>query len=323
MNRGRIAVFIAGLFLCAVAARADITLLLEEPFGEFGGMTPTGHAAIYFSRVCAASSLSLRRCREGEPGAVISRYHRIAGYDWIAIPLIPYLYAVERAEQVPEEVGDNDVESLRNDYRRRYLANLAPDTKEGLPPEGDWIQLVGAAYDRTIYAYEVKTSEDQDEKFIQAFNSRVNKSNFSLLFNNCADFARETINFYYPKAIHRSFNADAGIMTPKQAAKRLVRYGKRHPELQLTSFAIPQVPGTVERSRPVRGVLEALVKTKRYILPLAPLALIHPYLGGSLLLAWMQEGHFNPRRLAGAENSAEEPGILARLPQFATTSHAN
>ena len=70
------------LLLGATAARADVALLLEEPFGAFGGMTPTGHAAIYLSRVCADSLLSLRRCDEGEQGVVISRYHRIAGYDW-------------------------------------------------------------------------------------------------------------------------------------------------------------------------------------------------------------------------------------------------
>jgi hypothetical protein len=146
----------------------DIALLIEEPFGQFGGMTPTGHAAIYLSRVCAASQVTLRRCANGEPGAVISRYHRAAGYDWIAIPVIPYLYAVDRAEQIPREVGDGDVASLRDDYRRRRLEEIVPDTSDGMAPEGDWIQLVGASYDRTIYTYEIRTSEDQDDKFIQS-----------------------------------------------------------------------------------------------------------------------------------------------------------
>ena len=95
-------VVLAGLFGGTAAARADITLLLEEPYGEFGGMNPTGHAA-------SLSLANLRRARlspcaaagRGEDGVVLSRYHRIAGYDWIAIPVIPYLYAVDRAEQVP------------------------------------------------------------------------------------------------------------------------------------------------------------------------------------------------------------------------------
>jgi hypothetical protein len=246
---------------------------------------------------------------------VISRYHRVGGYDWIAIPVIPYLYAVDGAEQIPPEVGDGDVASLRDDYRRRHLEKVVPDTSDGMTPQGDWIQLIGAAYDRTIYTYEIRTSEDQDDKFIQLLNFRANNVSFRLLSHNCADFAREAINFYYPKAVHRSLIADVGIMTPKQAAKSLLEYAKRHPTLELSNFEIPQVPGTGGRSRPVRGVLEALVKSKKYILPLAPLAFLHPYFGGSLVVAWIQGGHFNPRSIVGNLGSENEPGAIARFQQ--------
>ena len=37
----------------------------------------------------------------GESGIVLSRYDGVGGYDWLAIPLVPYLYAVERPEDVP------------------------------------------------------------------------------------------------------------------------------------------------------------------------------------------------------------------------------
>ena len=76
-------------------ARADAALLLEEPFGTLGYFNPTGHVAIYFTHICAASPARLRRCEPGEMGSVISRYQKVAGYDWLAIPLIPYLYAVD------------------------------------------------------------------------------------------------------------------------------------------------------------------------------------------------------------------------------------
>jgi hypothetical protein len=313
MLRRGFELLLVGLCLGMPAARADMALLLEEPFGQFGGMTPTGHSANYLSRVCAASPVRLRRCNKGELGAVISRYHRVGGYDWIAIPVIPYLYAVERVEKIPREVGDGDVASLRDDYRPNHLKHMVPDTSDGIAPEGDWIQLVGSAYDRTIYTYEIRTAEAQDDELIQLLNARSNKTNFRLLSHNCADFAREVINFYYPKAVHRSWIADAGIMTPKQAAKSLSRYAKRHPGLALSGFAIPQVPGTVERSRPVRGVLEALVKTKKYIFPLAPVALMHPFFGGSLLVAWIQGGHFNPRSIVGNLGPEDEPGVVARF----------
>ncbi len=299
-------------------------LFLEEPYGNFGGMIPTGHAAIYLSHVCADSLLSLRHCHDGEQGVVISRYHRIGGYDWIAIPLIPYLYATDQLEQVPPEIGPEDVIRLRDDYRRRHLEAIAPDDSDNRMPQGDWTQLIGAAYDRTIFVFEIQTSEGQDDEFIRSFNAHPNENHFNLVFHNCADFARQVINFYYPKAIHRSLSADLGIMTPKQAAKCLVRYSKGHPDLQFSSFVINQVPGTTPRSRAVRSVLESLLKSKRYMLPLAPLAILHPGVGGGLVVAWVEEGHFNPRRVAGGVDGASKPeSIVLELKANRVADHGS
>jgi hypothetical protein len=307
----RTSIFLALLTLGSATAQASVTLLLEEPFGMFGGMNPTGHAAVYLSRVCAASPLSLRRCHKGEQGVVISRYHRISGYDWIAIPVLPYLYAVDRPDQVPATVSVKDVSLLRDAYRRAKLEGVAPDAAGGRTPEGDWIQLVGAAYDRTIYAFGIETTEAQDDKFIETFNSGPNRVHFNLLFHNCADFARHALDFYYPHAVHRSVMADVGIMTPKQAAKNLVKYSKRHRDLQFSSFVIPQVPGTVPRSTPVRGVLESLVRSKRYAVPLVSVAVLHPYFGGSLAFAWLEGADFDPRRVTGTLNSQPGPAAIA------------
>jgi hypothetical protein len=294
----------------AGAARASVTLLLEEPFGTFGGMNPTGHASIYLSRVCAASPTLLRRCNPGEQGVVISRYHRVSGYDWIAIPLFPYLYAVDRQSEVPSTVNAEDVAALRDAYRRRYLEGVAPDAPGGETPRGDWIQLVGAAYDRTIYAFGIETSAQQDDRFIQRFNSRPNQRRFNLLFHNCADFVRQSVDFYYPHAIHRSLIADVGIMT-KQAAKSLVSYSKHHRDLQFSAFVIPQIPGSIPRSTAVHGVLESLVKSKRYAVPLVSLAVLHPVIGGSLAFAWLDGSQFNPRRIADPENAQPKPAAIA------------
>jgi hypothetical protein len=309
--RCRPILFIVLLLLSAGMARPAVTLLLEEPYGKFGGMNPTGHAAVYLSHICAASPTSLRRCNDGEQGVVISRYHRIAGYDWLAIPLLPYLYAVDRPDEVPSSVTPEDVAALRNTWRRANLTEIAPNNEDGTRPEGDWIQLVGAAYDRTIYAFGIETTEEQDDKFIQTFNSRGNTNQFNLLFHNCADFVRHAVDFYYPHAVHRSIISDVGIMTPKQAAKSLVSYSKRHRDLQFSMFVIPQVDGTVPRSRAVRGVLESLVKSKRYALPLVSVAALHPYFGGSLAFAWIEGARFNPRKLADHSDSLPEPAAIA------------
>ena len=54
----------------------------------------------------------------------------MGGYDWIAIPLIPYLYAVEQPEQVPLYVNAEMVASLRSaDFKEgvaHFLEKRAP-----------------------------------------------------------------------------------------------------------------------------------------------------------------------------------------------------
>jgi hypothetical protein len=123
-------------------ARADVAVLLEEPYSYDGALAGTGHAALYLTRVCATSPTTLRRCEPGEPGVVMSRYHRIAGYDWIAIPLYPYLYAVDRPEDIPL-FADNKLEAaLRDQYRRKYLEDVVSDGPSRATPSGDWYELI-------------------------------------------------------------------------------------------------------------------------------------------------------------------------------------
>src|ERR1700679_1064263 len=150
----------AALLLCLLAgaatyARASVALLLEEPYAEFGAMNPTGHAAIYFNHICADSPTVLRPCHDGEYGVVISRYHKIDGYDWIAIPLIGYLYAVDSLADVPQTVDKEQVAALRDAYRKQHLLDLAPDDKQGGTPKGEWTELVGSSFDRTIHGFQV------------------------------------------------------------------------------------------------------------------------------------------------------------------------
>src|ERR1700745_1781143 len=110
---------------CACLARASsATLLLEEPYGKLGFFTATGHAAVYLSGVCAETPLVLRPCARGELGAVISRYDGVGGYDWVAIPLIPYLYAVEQPDDIPLFADPKMVSFLRDQYRRKHLERV-------------------------------------------------------------------------------------------------------------------------------------------------------------------------------------------------------
>src|SRR6267143_5611166 len=113
--RGLCVLTLLGLSLVP-GASATATLLLEEPYGKLGFFTATGHAAVYLSGVCADSPLVLRPCAPGELGAVISRYDGVGGYDWVAIPLIPYLYAVQKPEDIPLFVDPKMVNFLRDQY---------------------------------------------------------------------------------------------------------------------------------------------------------------------------------------------------------------
>ena len=295
-----LAMFVASALL---HANADATLLLEEPYGHFGAFTATGHAAVYLSGVCAESPTALRPCREGETGIVLSRYNKVAGDDWLAIPLIPYLYAVDEPDNVPLYANPKIVAFLRNEYRKKHLQAVAPDLPNGEPPEGNWTQLVGAAYDRTIYGFTIETTPEEDARFIAAYNDRPNHSHFNLLAHNCADFAKGVINFYYPKTLHRNLIADVGITTPKQIAKLLVKFSRRHPELRSSSFIIPQVPGSMGRSTPVYGVVESVLKSKKYLLPVA---VLHPVITGFLAAAYVGDGRFDPGRNAMISESGRD-----------------
>jgi hypothetical protein len=294
------------LFFClciSPAAHAGATLFLEEPYSYDGAFAGTGHSAMYLSNVCAASPVKLRPCSAGESGVVISRYDGIAGYDWIAIPLIPYLYAVEQRDAVPLFADAKLVTFLRDQYRRQHLEALVPDRPDGAMPEGNWYELVGASYDRTIYGFEIETSPDQDARLISKFNRQPNRQRYNFVTKNCADFGREVIDFYYPHAVHRSLIGDLGVTTPKQIAKSLAKYSRRHPDLESSTFLIPQVPGTARRSTSVHGVLESVVVAKKYMVPLF---FLQPYVAGSLLAGHFGEGRFDPAQHASILDSRSQ-----------------
>jgi hypothetical protein len=291
---------------CTSLACASATLLLEEPYGKLGFFTATGHAAVYLSGVCADTPVHLRPCVAGETGVVLSRYDGVGGYDWVAIPLVPYLYAVKRTEDVPLFADAKMTAFLRDRYRRRYLEDIAPDTKDGETPGGNWYELVGSSYDRTIYGFEIETTPEQDAALIRKLNSSPNQSHFHLASRNCADFAKDVLNFYYPKSLHRSLIADVGMTTPKQMAKLLIRFSDRHPEVQFSRLIISQVPGSMPRSSTVRGVVDSFFRSKKYIVPSV---VFSPIFAGCVAALYVGTGasHFEPATNADVLVAGRDP----------------
>jgi hypothetical protein len=300
------ALIVTLLMACSAFAGSSATLLLEEPYGRLGFFTATGHAAVYLSGVCAGTPVVLRPCAPGETGVVISRYDGVGKYDWVAIPLIPYLYAVERPEDIPLFADAKMTAFLRDRYRRKYLEAIAPDVRFGEAPGGNWYELIGSSYDRTIYGFAIETTPEQDLALIQKLNSSPNISHFRLVSRNCADFAKDIINFYYSQALHRSIFADVGITTPKQMAKMLTKYSARHREIEFSRIVIAQVPGSMPRSTTAHGVVESFLKAKKYIVPSA---VVSPIFAGCVAGVYFTTGagHFEPARNASVFVAGQDP----------------
>ena len=296
-------------FLPRVHAQA--ALLMEEPYGFFGALNPTGHNALYFARICAQSPVKLRRCGPGELGTVIARYQGIAGYDWVAMPVIPYLYSVEQIADVPEHVDRRTVAALRNRYHEQHLGVLGANVFEGSFTHGGWNQLIGAAYERRIYAFRFATTPEQDDALIARLNDSRNKSEFNLTYNNCADFARGLLNQYFPRTFNRSIFPDAGMTTPRQIAWKLVKYSKKHPQADLTVYEIPQVPGYRHPSHSNKSVAASLITTGYAV----PIVLLNPYLAGGIFVDYLVRGRYplipsHPPSLA-----PEQLSVLASQPK--------
>jgi hypothetical protein len=292
---------VAGLFVPQM--RASVTVLLSEPFGSFGAMMPLGHVGVYLDRVCADTPVHLRLCRPGEMGIVLSRYHRVANVDWLAIPIMPFLYGVDRPDQVPSFMTLPEEAAIRERYRLRYLREIVPDGENGATAKkGEWVETIGVTFDRRVWGYRLETTVEQDQRLIDALNDQPNIRAYHLRTANCADFAANMVNILYPGLVRRNKVYDFGLMTPKQVARSVAAYGEAHPETKLSIIEIPQIPGTLKRSHPIWGVAETGLKAKRYLLTLS---VIQPEVIIGCGIAYLNRGSWK----VGAGATPVQPGI--------------
>jgi len=293
-------------------AAAQAALLLQDADGIAEVLSPLGHDSLYFARICAASPTRLRRCGPGELGAEIGRHHGIAGKDWIAMPLMPYLYSVEDASQVPDHVNREIVQSLRLKYHDAHLTSLG-NVPEGGGVHRGWDQLVGAAYERRIWVFRFDTTEAQDDGFMAKMNAEANRTHFNIAYSNCADFTSRVLDFYFPHTFRRHVLPDAGMVTPRQVAYELVKYARKHPEIHLTVMEIPLVPGNHHSSRVGKSAAESMIVTGYVV----PIALLSPYAAGAIVADDLIWGRYplhlketpvlTPRTLASLDSSGNGP----------------
>lgn len=273
--------------LAASTAHAAVAVLLEQPYGKLNLIDPAGHSAVYLDHVCAETPLKLRQCRPGELGVVLSRYDGIGNHDWVAMPLLPYLYAVNAPSEIPQTIDRAGESQLRETYRQRYLQLIAPNRPDGSVPSGNWYELMGSAYDRTIYGFRVNTTAEQDARLIATFNDHKNVADYNGAFRNCADFARTMINRFYPHAVRRNYIADLGLTSPKSVARSLSHYAAKHPEIGFEVFIIPQVKGDLPRSHANTDLAEGILKRCG-----VPLTVMSPALTAVVFAAYLGNGRF-------------------------------
>jgi hypothetical protein len=272
-------------------AQADVSFFLQEAVGFAARWNSAGHASVHLSNVCTDNYTRLRPCQPGERGVVISSFRELGAeenYEWIAMPLVPFLYGVEDEREVPLYVNDAILQALRERYRRTRMVDLIPVANDGY-----WQHLVGAALTRDIYAFTVATTPEQDATFIEAFNRAPNRNRFRQLSNNCTDFAARVLNQYYPQSARRDWLNDFGTTTPQAIAKSFSKFAKKHPELLLRVTKFAQAHGTLKRSQDARKLTQEALTSPKYA---APLVLWQPYIAVGFAGSYLLFGRFDPDR---------------------------
>jgi hypothetical protein len=258
------------VLLFPILSCADVALMLHEAIGVSGEETAAGHCSVYFSNICGDGPTRLRLCNPGERGVVISAYPQFGTdkpYEWLALPLLPYLYGVENERDIPLYANGEIRRLLRNTIRRKYFQNIVAEPADGATPLGRWTEVIGTVLNRDIYAFTLRTTVNEDIALIEKYNSLPNETRFSTLYHNCADFAREVVNTYFPHAARRDVLNDFTMTTPKAISKSLTRYATRRPERLFHITKYSQLSGTIRRSLENRKFSEQAIKSKKYLIP--------------------------------------------------------
>ena len=275
------------------SAWADVGIVLADPT-QLGASvwTHAGHTSVYLSGVCAETPVKLRLCRPGEQGSILSAYPDFderAAYGWNAVPLSLYLYGSMDAAARPLYSSP----ALKRARESVAAGNFLKRVCEGACPQlphAYWRDLVDTTTMRDVYVFAVHTTREQDESFIEQINALPNYNRYRAMTHNCADFARDMVNMYFPHAVHRDVLNDLGMMSPKSAARSFTHYAERHSELGLYVLHFIQQPGVAPRCGTARVGTEVAFHQPKY---LVPAALIGDHeVAGSFFVAYFLTGRF-------------------------------
>ena len=306
------------VFLLPSLLRADVGLVLNSSMATGSSFwTSGGHASIYLSRVCPVTAVKVRLCAPGEQGSVLSNYsnfHENRAYEWNVTPVSDFLYGVDDPANRPLYASPGLQNELREHYRATHLAQLCATDDCKTNPDANWNDLIGATFLRTVYIFEIKTTEAQDLALIERLNDGENVNRYNGFSRNCADFARDILNSYFPHAVQSHRYADFYITSPKSTARSLTHFGEHHNELDVRVTRFAQLPGAIRRSDPARSGMETVFTTKKSLLPM----LLRPeelaFIAGSYLLT----DRFSAER--AARRHAHDPELEALQTQAQTVA---
>jgi hypothetical protein len=253
-------------------------------------------------------------CGPGENGVVLTNYPSFGEdrrYEWNAIPLNVYLYGVEDESVRPLYASESVRWMLEERYREKYMGAMCTGNCV-TNPNALWRETVASTFIRDIYMFTLKTTPEQDREFVEKFNRAANVDHFNGLTRNCADFAREIVNTYFPRAAKPDHINDFWITTPKAIAKSFAHYGVRHPELEFHVVRYSQIPGEYPVSRDNRKGTEQLFRANRWR---SPLAVLRPYELGIVATSYTLTGRFNPELEVTRRPTEEASELASKLRQ--------
>jgi hypothetical protein len=258
--------------------------------------TSSGHSAVYVSRICPATPVTLRLCEPGEQGSVINNYKHFGeekDYQWNIVPLSVFLYGVEDTNDRPLFASEKLKQALAEGYREKALSLQCPGPPCTESKKAEWRAMIGQTQVRSLYIFVAPTTLEQDLELIAKYNSLPNKNHYDGAWRNCATFAQHLVNSYFPGASHPDFINDFGMVSPKAITRSFAKYAERHLGAEYHALHFAQIPGTIKRSRTPRNGTEQLVHSPPWLVPIAYLS-YHSSL--ALLGVYELTGRFNLQR---------------------------
>src|SRR6201990_1864748 len=245
---------------CAPAARADVGIALADPTHVGASMwTYSGHASVYLSGVCTQNPTELRLCGPGEQGSILTTFPDFGAqypYEGNAVALSLYLHVSTDVEAMPLYASPALKRAQESAAAQQVLKQVCAGACAGLP-HAYWRDLINATTSRDIYVFAIHTTREQDEKFVERVNALVNRNRYRMVTDNCANFARDMVNLYFPHSVHRDVLNDLGMMGPKSAARSLPHYADRHRKFKFYLLLFFKQRGVVKRCGTARAGTEA------------------------------------------------------------------